>query len=53
MQIFDNGTVVNDNNLISIGIDPGVQDQCADKVVAIANITSMGDVTIIDVKQNK
>jgi hypothetical protein len=53
LQIFGNGTVVNDNNLISFGIDPGVQSGCANKTVATANITSEGNVTIIDVKQIK
>lgn len=53
LQIFGNGTVVNDNNLISFGVDPGVQSGCATKTVATANITSEGNVTIINVKQIK
>jgi hypothetical protein len=53
LQIFGNGTFVNDNNLISFGIDPGVQTGCASKTVATVNITSEGNVTIINVKQIK
>jgi hypothetical protein len=50
LQILSNGIVVNDNNLISFGIDPGVQNGCANKTVATANITVAESATTIDVK---